>query len=53
MRGKPKYATRIKYAGRDRLARGVRTLCGAGLNGTGRPALPPRRVAEVQEATAL
>jgi len=41
MRGGPEYATRIKCAGRGGPARGVRALCGAGLNGAGRPALPP------------
>jgi len=41
MRGGPEYAARIKCAGRGGPARGVRALCGAGLNGAGRPALPP------------
>jgi len=41
MRGGPKYATHIKCAGRGGPTRGVRALCGAGLNGAGRPALPP------------
>jgi len=41
MRGGPEYATRIKCGGRDGPARDVRALCGAGLNGAGRPALPP------------
>jgi len=36
MRDGPEYAARIKCAGRDGPARGVRALCGAG-----RPALPP------------
>jgi len=40
MRGMPKYAARIKCAGRAGPARDVRALCGAGLNGAGRPALP-------------
>jgi len=41
MRGGPEYAARIKCAGRDGPARDMRALCGAGLNGAGRPALPP------------
>jgi len=41
MRGGPEYAARIKCAGRGGPARDVRALCGAGLNGAGRPALPP------------
>jgi len=41
MRDGPEYAARIKCAGRGRPTRGVRAFCGAGLNGTGRPALPP------------
>jgi len=40
MRGGPEYVARIKCAGRGGPARGVRALCGAGLNGAGRPALP-------------
>jgi len=42
MRGGPEYAARIKCAGQDGPIRGVRALCGTGLNGTGRPALPPQ-----------
>jgi len=41
MRGGPEYAACIKCAGRGGPARDMRALCGAGLNGTGRPALPP------------
>jgi len=41
MRGGPEYAARIKCVGRDGPARDMRALCGAGLNGAGRPALPP------------
>jgi len=41
MRGGSEYAARIKCAGRDGPAHGVRALCGTGLNGAGRPALPP------------
>jgi len=45
MRGGPEYVARIKCAGRGEPARGVRALCGAGLNGAGRPALPPLAIA--------
>jgi len=41
MQGGPEYAACIKCAGRGGAARDVRALCGAGLNGAGRPALPP------------
>jgi len=41
MRGGPEFAARIKCAGRGGPTRGVRALCGAGLNWVGRPALPP------------
>jgi len=41
MRGGLEYAARIKYAGWGGPARGVRALCGTGLNRADRPALPP------------
>ena len=50
MRGGPDYAARIKCAGRNGPARGVRALCGAGLNGAGRPVLPPLRITKSQRA---
>jgi len=41
MRGGPVFSARIKYAGRGGPARVMRALCEPGLNGPGRPALPP------------
>jgi len=38
------YAARIKCAGWGGPARDMRALCGAGLNGAGRPALPPLEI---------
>jgi len=48
MRGGPEYAARIKCAGRGGPTRDVRALCGAGLNGAGRPTSPPLDFVQLQ-----